>query len=158
MDDKRDGLAMYARRTADANTRVRVGTGIIARDQRGLILLEKRRDNGLWGLPGGRIEPGESIIEAALREVREETGLTVEITRLLGVYSEPVGRIVTFPDNVVHLVDILLEAKVISGELQCSDESEELRFFDPAALPSDLVPPARAPLQDFLQGIVGSIR
>lgn len=145
---------MYAKKQADANTRVRVGAGVIITDDRGWILLEKRSDSGIWGLPGGRIEPGESIQESAIREVKEETGLNVEITQLLGVYSEPEDRIVTFLDNgdVVHLVDIIVEAKIISGELSCSHESEELKFFKPTALPSELVPSSLAPLQDFIEG------
>ncbi len=151
---------MYAKKRAGANTRVRVGVAVIVRDSRGWILLEKRSDCGLWGLPGGRIEPGESVEQAAVRETREETGLSVEIARLVGVYSEPADRIVTFLDNgdVVHLVDILVEAAIVSGELSCSRESEELRFFGPAALPNDLAPPARAPLQDVVKGLSGSIR
>jgi len=149
---------MYAPRTADVNTQVRMGVGVIVRDSSGRILLEKRSDCGVWGLPGGRIEPGESIRQAAVREVKEETGLMVKITQLLGVYSEPAERIVTFPDNVVHLVDILLEAKIISGELLCSSESEKLQFFNQAALPADLAPPARVPLQDFVKGRIGAIR
>lgn len=148
---------MYAPRLADAKTIVRVGVGVIVCNSRRQILLEKRSDCGWWGLPGGRIEPGESAIQAALREVKEETGLEVEITQLLGVYSEPAERIVTFPDNVVHLVDIVVAARIISGELQCSIESEQLQFFDPTALPSEIVPPARAPLQDFGQGKTGII-
>ncbi len=149
---------MYARRTADANTKVRAGTGVVVTDQQGRILLEKRSDCGMWGLPGGRIEPGESIAGAAVREVKEETGLVVEISRMLGVYSGPEDRIVTFPDNVVQLVDILLEAKIVSGELTCSDESEKLQFFYPEDLPADIVPPARAPLQDFVNEQRGVIR
>jgi 8-oxo-dGTP pyrophosphatase MutT (NUDIX family) len=149
---------MYARRIADANTKVRAGTGIIITDQSGRILLEKRSDCGWWGLPGGRIEPGESIITAALREAKEETGLTVEITQLFGVYSGPQDRIVTFPDNVVQLVDIILTARIVSGELVCSSESEKLQFFNPKELPAEIVPPARGPLQDFINGQVGVIR
>jgi 8-oxo-dGTP pyrophosphatase MutT (NUDIX family) len=48
---------MYSEKVADANTHLRVGVGVVVRDQRGWILLEKRNDCGLWGLPGGRIEP-----------------------------------------------------------------------------------------------------
>ena len=149
---------MYAKKIADVDTRVRAGVGVIIRDDRGWILLEKRSDNGMWGVPGGRIEPGESVTEAALREVEEETGLAVKIIGLHGVYSEPSERIVTFPDNVVQLVDVVLEARIISGKLSCSSESEKLQFFDPAALPVDLAPPARGPLQDLANGVSGVIR
>lgn len=151
---------MYAKREADANTRVRVGVGLIIRDHRGWILLEKRKDCGLWGLPGGKIEPGESAIKAARREAKEETNLSIQVERLLGVYSEPEDRIVMYLDNgdVVHLVDILLEASIVSGELSYSAESEDLQFFDPMALPSDIVPPALAPLRDYMTGFGGMIR
>lgn len=125
------------------------------RDSEGRVLLEKRSDSGMWGFPGGRIEPGESVTDAALREVREETGFTVRITSLLGVYSDASERIVTFPDNIVHLVDVFLEAEIISGQLTRSDESEELRFFDPTQPPHNLVPPARKPLKDLAQGSRG---
>ncbi len=149
---------MYTPREADEHTTVRVGVGVAVCDEQDRVLLEKRSDCGIWGLPGGRIEAGESINQAAVREIEEETGLTVKITRLIGVYSEPAERIVTYPDNIVHLVDIFLEAKVISGELTRSEESEELRFFHPSDLPDEVVPPGRVPLQDFLQGYSGVIR
>ncbi len=150
---------MYAKRLADVNTVVKVGVGVVIRDQSGRILLEKRRDCGVWGLPGGRVEPGESVMEAAEREIKEETGLSIHVTGLIGVYSDPHERIVTYPDNgdVVHLVDIVLDARIVSGTLTCSEESEELRFFDPAALPSEVVPPARRPLSDAITGLVGII-
>ena len=101
------------------------------------------------------------VAERMYARMKEETGLTVKISRLVGVYSGPADRIVTYPDNgdVVQLVDILLEAVLVSGKLSCSSESEDLRFFDPAALPMDLVPPARGPLnEDVIQGRSGMIR
>ena len=96
---------------------VRVGVGVIVRGPEETILLEKRRDCGWWGLPGGQVEPGESLVVAALREVLEETGLAVEVTHLIGVYSDPGGRIVTYPDNgdVVQLIDVVVGARVLSG-------------------------------------------
>jgi 8-oxo-dGTP pyrophosphatase MutT (NUDIX family) len=151
---------MYSKKRADENTKVRVGVGVVITNAEGWILLEKRSDCALWGFPGGRIEAGESIREAAVREVFEETGLTVRITRLLGAYSEPSERIVTFLDNgeVVQLVDLMVEATILSGELTCSSESLELRFFDPAHLPPDMVPPALSPLNDYLAGFIGVLR
>ena len=151
---------MYERKETDDHTSVRVGVGVIVNDEKDRILLEKRSDCGLWGLPGGKIEPGESIVEAAEREVKEETGFIVKISRLLGVYSEPENRIVTFPDNgdVVHLVDILLEATILSGALSCSNESEDVRFFKKNSLPYDLAPPAREPLNDYLKELNGIVK
>ena len=123
------------------------------------LLLERRSDNGLWGLPGGCIEPGESILQTTLREAKEETGLTIAVTRLLGVYSGPEERIVTFPDNVVQLVDILLEAHIVAGELACSSESSELQFFHPSVFPpeTETVPPAQLPLREVVAGDCGRI-
>ncbi|MEW6658108.1 MAG: NUDIX domain-containing protein [Thermodesulfobacteriota bacterium] len=145
---------MFAKNTADTHTLVRAGVGVLVRDQRGRILLEKRSDCGLWGLPGGKIAPGESVRSAAEREVKEETGFDVKVTRLIGVYLDPEDRIVTFLDNsdVVHLIDIILEAQIISGELDCSQESEEFRFFTPESFPplTALAPPARVPIHDYL--------
>lgn len=149
--------AIYQPRLADAHTRVRAGVGVFVRDAQGRVLLEKRSDSGLWGAPGGRIEPGESIQQAAVREVMEETGLTIGPLRLIGAYSNPQERIVTYPDNVVHLVDVVMEAEVVGGELTLSSESEQLQFFAPDALPAEIVPAARQPLLDWLAGRTGVI-
>ena len=140
--------------------RVRAGVGVVVRGLGETILLEKRRDCGWWGLPGGRVEPGESLIDAAVREVREETGLAVEITHLIGVYSDPNGRIVTYPDNgdVVQLIDVVVGARVLSGHVTCSLESEEVKFFPPTQLPEEIVPPARQPIADALGGRCGLLR
>ena len=140
--------------------RVRVGVGVVIRGPGETILLEKRRDCGWWGLPGGKVEPGESLVDAAVREVREETGLAVEVTHLIGVYSDPCGRIVTYPDNddVVQLIDVVVGARVLSGSLMCSQESEEVRFFPPTQLPEEIVPPARQPIADAFEGQRGILR
>lgn len=153
-------LAMYGRKEPDAHTRVKAGVGVIVVDPLGKILLERRSDNGLWGLPGGAIHAGESVREAALREVKEETGLNIRITSLLGVYSEPNGRIVTYPDNgdVAHLVDIAFTAEIVSGQLTVSRESLELNFFSLDALPLEIVPPAVQPIEDFINGRSYNIR
>jgi 8-oxo-dGTP pyrophosphatase MutT (NUDIX family) len=131
---------------------------VIIRDERGRILLEKRSDCGLWGIPGGSVEPGESVERTAVREIREETGLAVRVTRLFGVYSGGRSRLVTFPERVVQLVDSLVEAEIVSGTLKCSRESEELGFFPLNRLPKGIVPPARKVLSDVRRGLKGVLR
>jgi 8-oxo-dGTP pyrophosphatase MutT (NUDIX family) len=121
---------MYGRKTADAQTRVKVGLGVLVVDPQGRILLEKRSDSGMWGLPGGAVDTGESITMAALREVKEETGLEVRITRVIGVYSEPTRRILVYPDNrrCAPSGGCCPGDGIISGELSITFESLELLF------------------------------
>jgi len=66
-----------------------VAAGVIVRDSAGAILLQRRTDDGRWGIPGGALELGETLEEAARRELREETGLTAGELDLLDVYSGP---------------------------------------------------------------------
>ena len=72
-------------------TGVRLTVSAVAKREggNGEILLIQRADNGHWGLPGGHVEPGESVAQAAAREVLEETGCKIEVGRLIGVYSDP---------------------------------------------------------------------
>ena len=151
---------MYGSRPAADVTQVRVGAGVVVRDAQGRVLLERRSDCGVWGLLGGRIEKGESVEQAAVREVKEESGLDVRVTRLLGVYSDPrEGRIVAYSEtDIIQLVDVVVEAEIQGGELTRSAESEELRFFALDELPAQIVPPARQALQDCALGRIGVLR
>ncbi len=140
---------------ADASraTQIRPGVAAIILDAKGQILLQRRSDNGRWGLPGGSVEIGESVRDAIVREVREETGLTVEVDRLVGVYSDPKFQIVRYPDgNVVHYVSTLYACRILAGTLQTCDETLDLKFFDPARLPADLLPMHRVRIQDAMVG------
>jgi ADP-ribose pyrophosphatase YjhB (NUDIX family) len=134
-------------------TQIRPGVAAIIQDAEGRILLQRRSDNGLWGLPGGSVEIGESVQEAIVREVREETGLTVEVLRLVGVYSDPKVQIVRYPDgNVVHYISTLLACRMLGGTLQTCDETLDLKFWDPAHLPQDLLPMHHIRIQDAMTG------
>src|SRR6202171_1805937 len=73
------------------------GASAIVADNEGRILLQRRSDNGRWALPGGVMDIGESIAEAIAREVQEETGLTVEPERIVGVYTDP-GHVFAYND------------------------------------------------------------
>ena len=94
------------------------------------ILLTRREDNGKWCLPSGKIEPGESVTEACMREVLEETGLNTEVVKLIGVYSNP-HQLVEYPDgNRIHLISLCFETKITSGKLTTSNETTEFGYFD----------------------------
>jgi ADP-ribose pyrophosphatase YjhB (NUDIX family) len=122
------------------------------------VLLQRRDDNGKWGLPGGGVEPGESVHAAIVREVHEETGLAVEPVRLIGVYSDPANhQVVTYPDgNVIHYVSTVFECAVRGGTLTCGDESLELAYFPPDALPDDTLPISRIRIVDAMAHQVGA--
>jgi 8-oxo-dGTP pyrophosphatase MutT (NUDIX family) len=108
---------------------VRLGCSAAIFDEQGRILLTRRTDNGQWCLPGGRLESGESVAEACVREVLEETGLTVRVRRLVGVYSHS-DQLVIYPDgNKAHIVALHFEADVIGGELGVSDETTDYGYF-----------------------------
>jgi ADP-ribose pyrophosphatase YjhB (NUDIX family) len=113
----------------------------------GKVLLQLREDARLWNLPGGAIEDGESLAQAAIREAREETGLEVRLTRLVGVYSRPKWRM-----GGGH--DVLFAAEPNGGDLRNADphETVEVRFFAPDDLPHDLIWWHRRHIQDAFSG------
>lgn len=127
------------------------------------LLLMRRSDNGYWSLPGGFVEIGESVSDAARREVLEETGFTVELGRLVGVYSEPGTQVVDYGrkkgagpgggDRRIHVVNLCFEARALAeGRATTPEETLEIGFFDPRALPEPLVPIQRVRIEDGLAG------
>lgn len=109
--------------------KLRLGTSAIIFNEEGKFLLTKREDNGQWCLPGGGVEAGESVAEACIREVFEETGLHVRVTRLVGVYSHP-DQLVMYKDgNKAFIVALHFEAEIIRGELGLSSETTDFGFF-----------------------------
>lgn len=94
------------------------------------VLLTRRKDNGQWCLPGGRVEAGESVTEACEREFWEETGLRVSVQRLVGVYSNP-HRLVEYPDgNKAHIISLHFVVEKVDGQLIITEETTEIRFFN----------------------------
>jgi len=115
------------------------------------ILLTKREDFEVWSLPGGVVEDAESLAQAAVREIREETGLEVELTRLIGIYSRPRWR-----NGGSH--NVLFAAKPIGGILQPqADEVIEAQYFDRHKLPEPLFYSHRQRILDAFNGIGGSV-
>jgi 8-oxo-dGTP pyrophosphatase MutT (NUDIX family) len=108
----------------------------IIRNQAGQILFLVRSDNGLWDLPAGAIDPGETPAQAIVREVREETGLIVEPTAVLGVFGGASFRLTYDNGDVVEYTVIVFDCRVVGGELGgLDDETAELRFISPAERP-----------------------
>lgn len=119
----------------------------------GRVLLIRRGDNGLWALPGGGQDFGESVADAARREVREETGLGVEITSIVGIYSDP-GHVIAYDDGEVRQeFSIVLRAEVAGGILGAGDDAVEARWVDPAGLDMlDIHPSMRRRIDDGVRG------
>jgi len=114
------------------------------------ILLTQREDFETWVLPSGGVEDGESVTQAAIRETKEETGLDVELTRLVGVYS----RLGNFFGS--HIV--LFAAKPIGGEIKCQPgETIAVEWFPINELPSPLSLGHKRRIQDVTDEIGGSI-
>ncbi len=115
--------------------------------QNGQILLVRRADVEAWTLPGGQVDVGESVAEAARREAHEETGLEVELTRLVGIYSIPRW----IAGNSHH--NVLFVAKPMGGAVRPqAGEVTEVAYFAPDALPEPLVWWQLQRIRDALSG------
>jgi len=107
----------------------------IVHDDRGRLLLHRRTDDGLWGPPGGFVDPGETPAAAAEREAREESGLEVVAERLLGVLGGPRYRH-TYPNgDRTEATIAVFHCRMVGGELTATDESSDVGFFATDALP-----------------------
>jgi 8-oxo-dGTP diphosphatase len=95
----------------------------------GVVLIRRGGDpfEGRWALPGGFVEAGETVEAAAVREAAEETGLAVELVRLVGVYSDPER------DPRGHNVSVAFLARVVGGDLKAASDAAEVSVMDPNA-------------------------
>jgi ADP-ribose pyrophosphatase YjhB (NUDIX family) len=102
---------------------------VVVTNQDGDVLVIQRSDNGNWAVPGGAIDLGESLVQAAIRETREETGVTCEVTGIVGIYSDP-GHVVLYTSNgeARQEFSIVLTARAVDGEPTPSDESSQVRW------------------------------
>lgn len=116
------------------------GARIVIEDPAGKVLLQKRRDLGVWGLPGGNAEPGEDLASVVVREVFEETGLTIANPVPFGFGCNPEIETVTFPNGDACQFFVLnFFTKSYSGTLAMLDgESLAVEWFDPSDLPQML--------------------
>ena len=103
---------------------------VVIPSERGIVLVRRASDpfEGEWALPGGFVEVGETVEEAATREAAEETGLAIELARLIGVYSAP-DR-----DPRGHNVSVAFLARVVGGDLVAASDAAEVAVLDPEAV------------------------
>jgi 8-oxo-dGTP pyrophosphatase MutT (NUDIX family) len=122
-------------------------------DSAGRILMERRTDNGRWGLPGGTHQAGESIAQTVIREVAEETGLRIEVDRMIGIYTDP-KRVIAFSDGEVRQeFSMCFAAHVVGGELAVSPESSAVEWVALERLDQlDIAPTTRARIADAMSG------
>jgi len=124
---------MYGERLGKLG-KLAIGCSAAIFDQDQKILLIKRADNGEWAVPGGYMEAGESVSEGCEREVYEETGLHVQVKRLVGVYTNP-NMLVEYPDgNRWQFVIFYFLAAQTGGELRAGDDALEAGFYSLAEI------------------------
>jgi 8-oxo-dGTP diphosphatase len=103
---------------------------VVIPSERGVVLVRRGNEpfKGRWALPGGFVEVGETVEEAADREAAEETGLAVEVARLVGVYSDPER------DPRGHYVSVAFIARVLSGDLAAGTDASDVAVLDPSSV------------------------
>lgn len=130
----------YLRNMVGHEPVIMVAAGVVILNAEGELLMQRRADGSGWGLVGGFMELGETVEEAARREVFEETGLSVGQLELFGVFSAP--ELLTYPNgDRAQVVTISYHASGVSGTPRLSSEGLELRYFALNALPDNLFAP-----------------
>jgi len=127
--------------------------GVLAVDGVGRLLLQRRRDTGQWAIPMGKQELGETIAQCAARETLEETGIRVEVTGILGLYSDP-GHIVAYSDGEIRQeYEVILLGRPVGGQPAANDEASDVGWFAPGELTElDIHPTQWRQLRDWLEG------
>lgn len=127
-----------------------VGAEVLVFDPQGRLLLTRRKDTGDWAIPGGMMEPGETLEQTARREVQEETGLVLGTLTLLNIYSGP-NFYFRYPHgDEVFNVSAAYICHEFQGALSSDDESTAIGFYPLDALPGPLISLNQAVLDDYL--------
>ncbi|MFC5720508.1 NUDIX domain-containing protein [Streptomyces gamaensis] len=132
---------------APAPTSRKASASAFVLDDSGRLLLLQRVDNGLWTIPTGGVKKGETVAQAAVRECREETGLGIEVTGLVGVFSDP-GHVIAYlhgdrVDEVRQPINVCLRARVVGGAMSPDPkEAAAVRWVSPAELDGYRIHPA----------------
>jgi ADP-ribose pyrophosphatase YjhB (NUDIX family) len=132
---------------------IMVGAGALILNPAGELLLLRRTDNQSWSIPGGSLEPGETLLGCARRETREETGLELGELELFEVFSGP-EHYYRYPNgDEVYNVSAVYLARQVHGRLHVDgEEHSQVRFFALDALPEPISPPVIPVIKKFLAG------
>jgi 8-oxo-dGTP pyrophosphatase MutT (NUDIX family) len=127
--------------------------GVLAVNEHGEILLQRRRDTGQWALPMGKQEMGETVTQCAIRECVEETGVEVELTGVLGIFSDP-DHIVAYSDGEVRQeYEVTLLGRATGGAPIANVEASDVCWAAPATLDQlDVHPTMRRQIGHYLAG------
>ncbi|MFG1639169.1 NUDIX hydrolase [Amycolatopsis sp. NPDC049252] len=121
---------------------IAVAVSAFIQDVEGRILMIRRTDNDLYSIPGGQLELGETLTQAAVREVHEETGIKCEVTGIVGLYSDP-KHVIAYDDGEVRQeFSICFRARPTGGEVTTSSESKEVIWTSKSALSEIQVHPS----------------
>jgi 8-oxo-dGTP pyrophosphatase MutT (NUDIX family) len=134
-----------------ANSIVPSVTAIVL-DGHGRLLLVHKTDNDLWALPGGGMDAGEYMAETVVREVKEETGIEVEVTGVVGIYTNPLHVMAYDDGEVRQQCSICFTTRMLGGEIATSSETSEVKFVDPAELDSlNIHPSMRLRIEHYFE-------
>jgi ADP-ribose pyrophosphatase YjhB (NUDIX family) len=125
---------------------------VVVVNDAGEILMIRRTDNDNWAVPGGAIDLGESVAQAAVRETREESGIECEISGIVGIYSDP-KHVLLYTSNgeVRQEFSIVLTARPLSGQPTPSSESSKVRWVSVDTVPEYTMDRSmRIRINDFL--------
>jgi 8-oxo-dGTP pyrophosphatase MutT (NUDIX family) len=134
----------------DEQILIAMGARCVLRDEDGRVLLIKRSDNGLWGLPAGTIELNETVRECAIREVLEETGLAVHALTPFGLYSRLSDWGPDMYGHLYHHITLACRVDAYDGVLvRETDETTDAVFHPVDALPEGLMPAVESTCRDL---------
>ncbi len=145
------------RKMIGQETLLTVGCGAIIEDFSGRILLQKRTDFDIWGIPGGIMELGETFEEAVKREVLEETNLSITNIKLFGIYSGENGFAQYANGDKVYSIQIIFHVKDFKGTLRSNEESKKLCFLSKGEIPENLNQHQAPFILDWLAGVQSPI-